>query len=56
MAITKIRNEELLLNETYEILLKLSKDIQNSKESSAELVGAYTSLLDIYFSIIDDGF
>ena len=52
MAIVNMRNEEVLLGETFETLVKLAKDIQESKEPNPDLVEAYTKLLDIYFGII----
>lgn len=52
MAIVVMRNEEVLLGATFEALMKLSKDIQESKEPNPDLVEAYTNLLDIYFGII----
>ena len=56
MAITKIRNDCILLDQAYEVLIHLGDKIQESEKINAEDVAAYTNLLDIYFGITEDGF
>lgn len=56
MAIKKIRNDCVLLDQAYEVLIYLGDKIQDNEKINAEDVAAYTNLLDIYFGITEDGF
>ena len=50
-----IRDNSVLLDSVYEILMKISAEIKSSKYSSAPLIDVYNALLITYFDIENDG-